>query len=152
MYGNNVIVGGISGPAALSRTPSRIQGSRSGTLTVNSPAGSSSSYSGYLRNTNNGSGSLTLVKNGAGSLTLSGSNVGGYTGGLVVNAGMSTYSGGTTPNCNYTINGGTLNLGTTTRTRNILGLHLTGGSISGSLHVVRQQRLRSCRPARSASA
>ena len=38
---------------------------------------------------------MALVKNGAGTLTLTGSNVGRYTGGLTVNAGMLDYSGGT---------------------------------------------------------
>ena len=133
IYGNNVTVGGISAGSAtgvIENTETET-GVGSGTLTVNSPAGSSSTYSGYLRNTNSGSGTLTLVKSGAGSLTLSGSLVGQYTGGLTVNAGLLTYTG-TMPNCNYWVTGGTLNIGSTSRTSSMKVLQLTGGLINGS--------------------
>ena len=43
-------------------------------------------------------------------MTLTGGNCGGYTGGLTVNAGTLDYSGGVLPVCNYTLNGGTLNI------------------------------------------
>ena len=95
---------------------------------VNTAAGSSSSYSGYLRDNAGGTGTLALVKNGAGSLTLTGSNVGQYTGGLTVNAGMLTYTG-TAPNCNYTLTGGTLNI---SGNRSMKILQMTGGSLTGS--------------------
>ncbi len=132
VYGNNVTAAGISGPGIVENTESDT-GIASGTLTVNSPAGSSSSYSGYLRNTNNGSGSLTLVKSGAGTLTLSGSNVGSYTGGLVVNNGTldcSTSSSTALPNCNYAINGGVFKI-YSSKSQSIKAFQLTGGSLSG---------------------
>jgi autotransporter-associated beta strand protein len=134
VFGNNVAVGGISGAGIIENTEAETTVSTNGTLTINSAAGSSSSYSGYLRNNGGGSGTMALVKNGAGSLTLTGANVGGYTGGLTVNAGLLSYSGGTAPNCNYTLNGGTLNIGGN-RSMKILQLaggSLTGGTITGS--------------------
>ena len=65
-------------------------------------------------------------------MTLTGSNVGQYTGGLTVNNGTLDYSttGTTLPNCDYTLNGGTLNIGD--RSKTIKAFHLTGGTLSGS--------------------
>ncbi len=131
VMGNTVTVGGISGPGIIENTENQTTGlgsSINGTLVVNSAAGSSSSYSGYLRNTSGGTGTLALVKNGAGSLTLTGAYVGQYTGGLTVNAGMLSYAGGTAPNCNYTLTGGTLNIG---GNRSLKVLQMTGGSLTG---------------------
>ena len=127
VFGNNVTVGGISGAGIVENTEAETTVSSNGTLTVNSAAGSSSSYSGYLRDNAGGSGTLALVKNGAGSLTLSGSNVGAYSGGLTVNAGLLSYTG-TAPNCNYTLNGGTLNV---SGNRSMKVLQMTGGSLTG---------------------
>ena len=129
--GNTVTVGGISGPGIIENTETQTTGfgsSINGTLVVNTAAGSSSSYSGYLRNNAGGTGTLALVKNGAGSLTLTGAYVGQYTGGLTVNAGMLSYAGGTAPNCNYTLTGGTLNIG---GNRSMKVLQMTGGSLTG---------------------
>ena len=83
-----------------------------------------------IRNNAGGSGKLALVKNGTGTLTLTGSNCGQYTGGLTVNAGTLDYSGGTLPNCNYTIAGGTLNTGTLSKS--IGTFQITGGTVSGT--------------------
>jgi autotransporter-associated beta strand protein len=132
VFGNTVTVGGISGPGIIEDTEN--QSSTIGTLVVNTAAGSSSSYSGYLRDNGGGSGTLALVKNGAGSLTLTGAYVGQYTGGLTVNAGMLSYSGGTAPNCNYTVTGGTLNVGGSHSMKilQLTGGSLTGGTITGS--------------------
>jgi autotransporter-associated beta strand protein len=53
-------------------------------------------------------GKLALVKDGAGMLTLSGSNCGGYTGGLTINAGTLDLTNGVLPGGAITINGGML--------------------------------------------
>ena len=131
VFGNTVTVGGISGSGIIEDSETQTTGfgsSINGALVVNTAAGSSSSYSGYLRDNAGGSGTLALVKNGAGSLTLTGAYVGQYTGGLTVNAGMLSYSGGTAPNCNYTLTGGTLNIG---GNRSMKVLQMTGGSLTG---------------------
>ena len=103
------------------------QGGSSSTLTVNNTA--SYVFSGHLRDHNLGNGSLALVKGGAGKLTLSGAYSGSYTGGLTVNAGTLDYSGGVLPVCNYTVNGGTLNIGSLSQS---IGTFLiTGGTVDG---------------------
>ena len=132
--GNNAIVAGISGAGIIENTETQT-GVGGGTLTVVTPAGSSSSYSSYLRDTpaaGTGSGVLTLVKDGAGSLTLSGSNVGSYSGGLVVANGTldCSTSGTALPTCNYTIGGGVLKIATN-KSQSIKAFQMTGGSVSG---------------------
>jgi autotransporter-associated beta strand protein len=94
-----------------------------------------------MRDGNYGTGStgrFVLVKNGTYQLTLSGANCGGYTGGLTVNAGTLDYSSGTLPSnggsgnfyCPYTVNGGTLNIGSLSASIGLL--RVTGGTIAGS--------------------
>ena len=86
-------VGGISGAGIIENTETPDGVAANGTLMVNIAAGSSSSYSGYLRNNAGGSGSWRWSKTAPARLTLTGNNVGLYTGGLTVNAGMLNYSG-----------------------------------------------------------
>jgi autotransporter-associated beta strand protein len=90
--------------------------SSNGVLIINGSV--SSSFNGFIRNRVSGStGRLTLLKVGTGTLTLSGLNCGGFSGGLIVSGGTLDYSAGALPGfadgayCNYTINGGTLNIG-----------------------------------------
>ncbi len=130
VYGNSVTVGGISGAGIVENTESET-GVANGTLVVDNAA--DCSYNGRLRNSNGGAGALALVKDGPGTLTLTGFYVGQYTGGLTVNDGTLNYSGaGNTalPNCEYTLNGGVLNIGS--RSKTIKAFHLTGGSLSGT--------------------
>jgi autotransporter-associated beta strand protein len=132
LLGHNVTVAGLSdatGQGVVENTWGE-SGYDAVTLTINAAAGSFS-YNGWLRDTCTGScGALSLVKTGAGTQTLTGSYVGQYTGGLIVNAGLLNYSGGTTPTCGFIVNGGTLSLGTST-SRSITSLQMTGGSLSG---------------------
>ncbi len=83
-----------------------------------------------LRNRGSGSstGRLALVKRGSGTLILVGTNSGGYTGGLTVEGGILDYSLGTLPNCDYTINGGTLEMGSAAAT--IGKFTITGGKLN----------------------
>ena len=129
MYGNTVTVGGISGAGigVIENTEGESTPGN-GTLIVNNS--DNCSYGGYIRNTASGSGTLALVKSGAGTLTLTGNNCGQYTGGLTVNGGTLDYSGGTLPNCNYTVAGGTLNIGG--KSQSIGTCQITGGTVSGT--------------------
>jgi autotransporter-associated beta strand protein len=107
LNGNNVTVAGISdssGTGVLENTQD--SPAANCTLTINNTA--NYSYNGYIRDTWSGSGKLALVKGGSGTLALIGSNTGGYTGGLTINAGTLDYSQGVLPSCTITINGGTL--------------------------------------------
>jgi fibronectin-binding autotransporter adhesin len=107
LNGNNVTVAGISdssGTGVLENTQD--SPAANCTLTINNST--DCSYNGYIRDTWSGSGSLALVKGGSGTLALIGSNTGGYTGGLTINAGTLDYSQGVLPSCTITINGGTL--------------------------------------------
>ena len=127
VYGNSVTVGGLSGNGTVEDTETET-GVANGALIVNNSA--NYTFGGSLRNSGGGSGILSLTKNGSGVLTITGANTGLYTGGLTVNAGTLDYSGGALPTCNYTIAGGTLNIGALSKS--IGTLHLTGGTISGS--------------------
>ena len=134
VFGNSVTVGKISGTGggAIENTEGDT-GVGNGTLIVNNSA--NCSYSGIIRDTAWGSGKLALVKNGAGTLTLAGGNGGGYTGGLTVNAGTLDCSSGAIPSCDYTISGGTLNIGP--NVRSIGAFHITGGTVTAtSFHVL----------------
>ena len=129
VYGNTVTVGGIStsGGAKIENTEGET-GVANGTLVVNNSA--NCSFSGTIRDNAGGSGKIAIVKNGGGILTLVGGDVGDYTGGLTVNAGTLDYSGGALPNCNYTITGGVLNVGSLTKS--IGTFQITGGTLTGS--------------------
>ena len=101
------------------------------TLTVNTPDGSSHSFNGYIRDSYNSNPNckLALVKAGPGTLTISGQYTGGYTGGLTVQDGTLDYSNGTLPTCDYTISGGSLNIGFAYQ--NIGKFTITGGTLDG---------------------
>ncbi|MFN8206633.1 MAG: hypothetical protein U0T82_04405 [Bacteroidales bacterium] len=97
-----------------------------------------STFSGIIQN---GSGTVSLIKNGAGNLTLSNANT--FTGGGSLNAGTITLGAtnalGTA--CSWTVNGGTLNTGTTGYSNSTTGtLNLTSNSTlalgSGSHNIV----------------
>ena len=75
-------------------------------------------------------GTLAFVKDGTGTLTLLGGWSGNYTGGLTVKNGTLDYSGGELPICNYTINGGTLNIGSLSQS--IKTFQITGGTVTGT--------------------
>ncbi|MCC6123972.1 MAG: autotransporter-associated beta strand repeat-containing protein [Pirellulales bacterium] len=103
-----------------------------GILTINVPGTDSHAFNGYLRDNYYGTPGnvLALVKAGTGTLMLSGANVGGYTGGLTVQAGTLDYSSGTMPGGNYTITGGSLNIGTNFSTST--KFTITGGTLDGA--------------------
>ena len=131
-----------------------------GTLTVNNTA--ACRYAGVIRNgafaaDGSSTGLLALVKGGSGTLTMAGGSCSDYTGGLTVNAGTLDYSGaGSLPGtraaypsgptgpatlapCPYTINGGTLAIGTLSAS--IGALQITGGTLSGTRHLDQQRHL-----------
>ncbi len=118
------ILAGISdatGRGVIENTESETGISTTGALIINNS--SNFSFNGYIRNyASAGIGKFSLTKAGAGTLTLSGANCGGYSGGLTVSGGTLNYSGGVLPSyadgayCNYTINGGTLNIGAGSQT------------------------------------
>ena len=138
LYGNSQTLGGISdatGGGVIENTELETGVSTGGTLTISNSA--DCSYNGYIRNYSSGStGLLALVKTGSNTLTLSGTNCGGYSGGLTVTGGTLDYSNGTLPGlansvyCPYTINGGTLNIGT--KTASIGTFRITSGTVNGS--------------------
>jgi fibronectin-binding autotransporter adhesin len=130
LLGHNLSVAGISdssGRGVIENTWGET-GYGAATLTVTNSA--DGSFNGYLRDSVYGDGTIGLIKAGAAKLTLSGTNVGGYTGGLTVNAGTLEYSGGTLPKCNYTVTGGTLSLGS--KSQSITGFQITGGTVNGT--------------------
>jgi fibronectin-binding autotransporter adhesin len=111
LLGHALTLAGISDPngtGVIENTQWETGVTTTGVLTINNTA--NFSFSGYIRDGNFGgsTGALALVKNGSGTLALVGSNTGGYTGGLTINAGTLDYSLGVLPNCTITINGGTL--------------------------------------------
>ena len=120
-------VAGLQGSSGVIENTEAESGVANGALIVNNTA--NYTFGGYLRNSATGSGSLSLTKNGSGVLTLVGANSGSYNGGLTVNAGTLDYSGGTLPECNFTITGGALNIGTLAQ--RIGPLRITGGTING---------------------
>ena len=126
VYGNTVTVGGIfcTGGGEIENTEWDT-GVGNGTLVVNNST--DCWYSGTIRDTAGGSGNIAIVKDGPGTLTFTGGDVGSYTGGLTVNAGTLDYSGGTLPNCNYTITGGSPNIGS--RMASIKTFQITGGAV-----------------------
>jgi autotransporter-associated beta strand protein len=133
LLGNAVTVAGISDAYAtgvIENSQSETGISANGTMTVNNST--NANYSGYIRDGNFGgsTGKLVFVKGSTGTLTLSGSNCGGYTGGLTVNAGTLDYSGSVLPACRYTLNGGTLIIGTLSQS--IGAFALAGGTLTGS--------------------
>lgn len=96
-------------------------------IVINAGATLDVNRSGYITLSNAISGAGTFVKDGLASLTLSACT---SSGDLVVNAGSLAYSGTSTlPLGNYTINGGSLSLGS--RTPSIGTLRVTAGTISG---------------------
>ena len=133
LLGNNQTVASISsssGRGVIQNIRSETGITSDGTLTVDNA--SDCMYDGYIRNRGGGSstGRLALVKRGAGTLTLKGTNSGQYTGGLTVEAGSLDYSQGTLPNCDYTITGGTLEMGYAAAT--IGKFAITGGKVNSS--------------------
>ena len=92
-----------------------------------------------LAYTLSGPGGITagsLIKDGAGSLTISSANT--YTGGTIINAGTVTLSGSGTlgaPASPVTVNGGTLDLGAATRTRDTLSVGGDASVVNGQLAV-----------------
>ncbi len=111
LLGNAVTVSGISDVNAtgvIENSQWEYGISADGVFTVNNAA--NYSFNGYVRDGNFGgsTGRLVLVKGGSGILTLSGGNCGGYTGGLIINAGTLDLTDGVLPSCSITINGGML--------------------------------------------
>ncbi len=108
-------------------------GGSTGTLTassivINPGATFDVNRSGAISFTNKISGAGTLAKDGTGTLTLSGNS---FSGNLLVNNGMLSYSGvSTLPTGNYTITGGTLSLGA--RSQSIGNFQITGGAVTGT--------------------
>ncbi len=91
-----------------------------GTLDVN--RSTSINYSGKL------SGTGTLVKDGSNTLTLSGNS---FSGNLVVHSGTLAYSGTSTlPVGDYTVNGGTLDIGVLSQS--IGAFQISGGEVAGT--------------------
>ncbi|MBN2578636.1 MAG: autotransporter-associated beta strand repeat-containing protein [Pirellulales bacterium] len=90
------------------------------------------SYNGSLRDSHSSitNRKFKLTKRGAGTLTLLGSGSGAYSGGLRVENGVLDYSGGILPACDYTITGGTLNVGTLNQT--VGTFQITGGTVNGT--------------------
>ena len=138
LYGNSQTLAGISdttGRGVIENTELETGLAAGSTLTLNNSA--DCSFNGYIRNYSSGStGLLALVKNGADKLTLSGVNCGGFSGGLTVTGGTLDYSNGTLPGlansvyCPYTVNGGTLNIGT--KTASIGTFQITTGAVNGA--------------------
>ena len=151
LLGHSLTVAGISdvnGLAFVENAESEVGDGSTGVLIIDGAA--DSVYNGCFRDNNGtGTGKLALVKNGTGTLTLSRNRCGMYTGGLTVNAGTLDYSAGTLPACDYTINGGVLNIGLLSKT--IGTLQVTGGTLNGS-GAPPPVRLTTCRAARSTSA
>jgi fibronectin-binding autotransporter adhesin len=129
-FGNTVTVAGIvsTGTGGAIENTEGESGYGNSTLIVNNTL--NCTYGGALRDNGGGSGTIALVKDGTGTLTLVGSRTGNYTGGLTVKNGVLNYSGGTLPNCSYTISGGTLNIGAKSKT--IPAFQITGGAVNGT--------------------
>jgi autotransporter-associated beta strand protein len=132
VYGKSQQLAGISdatGRGVIENSDTETGVSANGTLTISNSA--DCSYNGYIRNCASGStGLLALVKTGTGKLTLSGVNCGEYTGGLTVSGGTLDYSAGSLPSCAYVINGGTLSIGSLSKS--IGTFQITGGAVTGT--------------------
>ena len=71
--------------------------SSNGTLTINTPYGTTYSFNGYVRDGDYGgsTGKLAIVKSGSGTSS-KGGNVSGYSGGTTVTGGTLSFGDGTT--------------------------------------------------------
>ena len=132
IFGNSVTVGGISGAGIIENTEAETTVSTNGTLTVNSAAGSPRRTAATSATTPAAAARWRWSRTGPARLTLTGTNVGAYTGGLTVNAGLLDYSGSNAalPNCNYTIGGGTLSIGNS-KSKSMKGFQIAGGLVTG---------------------
>ncbi len=111
LYGHSMTLAGLSGVGVVENTESET-GIGSSTLTINSST--NCSFSGYLRNTNNGSGALSVVKTGAGTQTLAGDGI-SYTGSTTISQGtliLQDITSSTILSQNFNV-GGTLGIGCT---------------------------------------
>ena len=115
---------GVGGTAGVAGT---------GSITINSAGTFDVNHSDAVSFSGKIGGSGTLAKDGGGTLTMSGSN--SFAGNLVVNAGLLSYGGntGSFPGGNFSVNGGTLDFGSLSKTMGSAGvLTLAGGTLSGS--------------------
>ena len=146
-------VAGISGAGIIENTETETTVSSNGTLTVNNAAGNSSRTAATSATPPAAAARWRWSRTGPARLTLTGSNVGRYTGGLTVNAGLLDYSGSGTalPNCNYTITGGTLSIGSSHR-RSMKVLQIDRRLGQRQRHVDRHAAPTISRPARSSVA
>jgi fibronectin-binding autotransporter adhesin len=99
-----------------------------GTLIIDT-AGENFQFRGMIRDgpSGNDNGTLALVKRGNGTLKIITSQAEIYTGGLTIEAGTLDLTEGVLPPCDYTISGGTLNIGD--RSRSIGTFQITGGTV-----------------------
>jgi autotransporter-associated beta strand protein len=131
VYGNTITLEAITGTGGAIENTENETGVANGTLNINNTG--NYALSGVILRDGT-SGTFSLLKSGPGTLTLTGSYCGQYTGGLKVTAGTLDYSGGSLPNCNYTITGGTLNIGN--RSPSIKTFQIIGGTVTGTTGVL----------------
>ncbi|MBN2578490.1 MAG: autotransporter-associated beta strand repeat-containing protein [Pirellulales bacterium] len=142
LQGNDVTVGGLDASYCWTDSQAVIANAASddsnGVLTIDNDT--DCKYRSVIRDSG---GTLELRKQGSGALTLAGSKSGQYTGGLTVEDGTLNYAGGmfpsynggpddtivngVLPNCDYTITGGTLNIGNLSAA--IGTFKITGGTV-----------------------